>query len=139
MVPGVILVFFGVGAWITALCAFAGLAQGTAVQLLIFSLSSLALLIVLRRRIRGRFFGHIGDDQDPAVDLDEFVGRRVTVVHAITPGAEGGRVEFKGASWAADSVEPIAEGAQAVIIARDGITLRVRPADGGTAEEESND
>ena len=47
MVPGVILVFFGMGAWITAIGAWVGFAPDTSSQLLIFAISSVILLVLL--------------------------------------------------------------------------------------------
>lgn len=127
-VPGVILVFFGVGAWIVALAAWLGLTVTLESQLLTFAIASVALLVLLRRWIKGRLYGHVKDEQDLNVDLDEFVGHPVKVLDAIVPGASDGRVEFKGARWHAVADEEIESGQSAVIDAVDGITLKVRKA-----------
>ena len=126
MVPGIILVFFGIGAWITALTTWAGLTGGWTSQLLTFSISSVVLLVLLRRWFRARFFGHLTGGQDPNENLDEFKGQVVTVTAAIDP-ASGGKVEYKGADWSARSTAALGIGSRAVIESIDGITLVVKP------------
>ncbi|MBU8872040.1 MAG: NfeD family protein [Gemmatimonadales bacterium] len=132
MVPGVILVFFGVGAWITALTSWLGWTDGWTSQLMTFAISSIVLLVVLRRRFRSRFFGYVGNTQNPDENMDEFTGKSVKVIADIAPGDDTGRVEFKGASWKATSDTPIITGALAVIVSVDGINLKVRPEQPGT-------
>ncbi len=127
--PGVILIFFGLGAWIVALTTWAGLTPGLQSQLLVFALASTACLVGLRRWIKNHFYGHVSDVQDPDVNLDEFTGRPVEVVEDLEPGRSDGRVEFKGASWRARSSQPIARGARAVIEEVDGLVLVVRKAE----------
>lgn len=125
-VPGVILVFFGAGAWITALTTWIGLTDGWTSQLLTFSISSVLLLVLLRRWFRARFFGHLTGGQDPKNNLDEFKGQVVTVTVAIDPAA-GGKVEYKGADWSARCDTPLPAGSRAIIRSADGITLVVDP------------
>ena len=125
--PGVILAFFGAGAWVAAITTWFGLTDGLAAQLWVFALSSLLLLVLLRRRIKSRLSGYTSEVQDPNVNLDEFRGRKVTVLAAIAPGQTGGRVEYKGAGWGAVADSALAAGEQAVIVGVDGITLEVRP------------
>jgi len=112
---------------IAALTTWFGLTDGLAAQLWVFALSSLLLLVFLRRRIKSRLSGYTSEVQDPNVNLDEFRGQRITVLAAITPGQTGGRVEYKGAGWAAVSDSTLAAGEQAIIVGVDGITLQVRP------------
>ena len=125
-VPGVILVFFGIGAWITALTTWVGLTSGWTSQFLVFSVSSVLMLVFLRRWFRTRFFGHSTGDQDPLDNLDEFRGQVVIVTEDIDPD-RGGKVEFKGADWSARCDTALPVGARAVIQSVDGITLQVRP------------
>ena len=126
-VPGVILIFFGLGAWVTALTTVLGLTTGLTSQLLVFGVSSVILLVVLRRWFRNRLFGHTSGDQDPSKNLDTPTGDKVMVTVALVPGSDIGRVEYKGAEWHARSEEPIAAGQPAVIVETDGITLVVKP------------
>ena len=48
--PGIIIMFFGIGAWITALTTWLGITTGAASQNMVFGLSSVLLLFVLRHR-----------------------------------------------------------------------------------------
>jgi membrane protein implicated in regulation of membrane protease activity len=124
--PGIILVFFGIGAWITSLTTWIGLTPGWTSQLLTFSISSVLMLVFLRRWFRAKFFGHRSADQDPLDNLDEFSGQVVTVTADIDP-ASGGKVEYKGAAWSARCSTALPAGSKAVIESVDGITLVVVP------------
>jgi len=123
--PSIILIFFGLGAWIVVLTTFCGITGSLWSQLLVFAIASVLLLFCLRRWVRSRFLGHKSDEQDPNTDLDDFTGKRVPVVRKIEPGSVEGRVEFKGAEWRAIADMAIAEGQLAKIVAVEGITLRV--------------
>jgi len=125
--PGVILVFFGLGAWLTSLTSWTGVTPGWSSQLLTFAVSSVVLLLLLRRRLRLRFFGHVGGTQDPSHNLDDLAGEAVVVTTAVVPGGGDGRVEYKGAEWRARAEVPLAVGDAAVVTAVDGITLVIRP------------
>jgi len=127
-VPGIILIFFGVGAWVVALTSWLELTVTLESQLFTFAIASVALLIVLRRWIKGRLYGHVKAEQDLNVDLDEFVGHSVKVLKVVVPGSTEGRVEFKGAGWHAVADETIEVGESAQIEGVDGITLKVRKA-----------
>ena len=61
--PGLILFFFGVGAWVVSIiCFFFGIAIN--LQLLIFLSSSILLLLLLRKRLKGDlFWTHHGKGQ----------------------------------------------------------------------------
>ena len=132
-VPGVILVFFGGGAWIVALTTWAGLTSAAASKILLFAIASVGLLVGLRKWVTGKFSGYVSDVQDPSTNLDEFTGKPVEVLQDVVPGRSGGKVEFKGASWSARAEEPIARGEPATIERIDGITLVIKR----VAEEES--
>jgi membrane protein implicated in regulation of membrane protease activity len=127
MMPGVILVFFGFGAWIVALTTYLGMTGSLGSQLLVFAISSLILLFSLRRWVQSRFLGHTSSEQNPVDNLDEFTGTKVQVVQEIVPGSVKGRVQFKGADWNAVSDVAIPRGEMAEIVDVDGITLKVKP------------
>jgi membrane protein implicated in regulation of membrane protease activity len=128
MLPGVILVFFGFGAWLAAITTWLGLTPGWTSQLLMFAISSVLLLVPLRRWFRARFFGYVGGDQNPEDNLDDLAGHEVVVKTAIVPGKDG-QVEYKGATWSARSESNLTAGDAACIVRADGITLVVRPRD----------
>ena len=122
--PGLVVFFFGVGAGIVALvCLFVPISLNT--QLIIFIISSVVLLLALRRWLKGVFLGHTSSKQNLQRDFSEFVGERAVVKSAITPKA-GGRVEFHGTSWQAEAEMEIPEGTIVEITAKDNITLKVK-------------
>jgi membrane protein implicated in regulation of membrane protease activity len=127
MLPGVILIFFGAGCWVTALTTWLGMTGGMTSQLLVFAISSVLMLTVLRRWFRSRLSGYLAGSQDPEVNLDDLAGEVVTVTTTVSPGNDLGRVLYKGAEWKARSEVEIAAGSRAVITAAEGITLLVRP------------
>jgi membrane-bound serine protease (ClpP class) len=125
-VPGVILIFFGLGAWLVALTTYLGLTVSLESQLLLFAITSIVLLLVLRKWIKGKFYGHVSDVQDLTKNIDEFTGKSVVVLKDVIPGKMDGMVEFKGATWKAVSDEHIKNGEVAVITSIDGITLNIQ-------------
>jgi membrane protein implicated in regulation of membrane protease activity len=124
--PGAIIVFFGLGAWVAALTTWVGLTNSLGWQILVFAVSSAVLLLTLRRRLRGQFLGHSSGQQDLLHDLDEFVGRVVTVTEPIAPDSDGA-IEYKGASWEARSMQRFQPGERVRITHVDGIRVTVEP------------
>ena len=124
ILPGLIIAFFGVGAWVVALvCLITDIGINT--QLIIFIIASVLSLLCLRKWLKGIFLGHTGSKQNLKENLDEFVGQRAVVKKKIVPKA-GGKVEFHGTNWLAQADEEIAEGVMVEIISKDNITLKVK-------------
>lgn len=122
--PGLIIFFFGVGAWVVAvLCLFADISLN--MQLAIFIISSLLLLVLLRNWMKTIFKGHITSRQNLEEFPDEFVGKKAVVVKDIVPGSKG-RVEFQGSHWDAESDKEIKKGTNVEIIGKDNITFKVK-------------
>ena len=122
--PGLIIGFFGVGAWIVAIvCLITDI--GINAQLALFIASSVLSLLLLRRWLKGVFLGHAGSKQDLTHNLEEFVGQRAVVKEKIVPKL-GGKVEFHGSDWEARADQEIAEGAAVEIIGKDNITLKLK-------------
>ncbi len=122
--PGLIIAFFGVGAWIVALvCLITDIGINT--QLIIFIISSVLSLLCLRKWLKGIFLGHTVSKQNLKENLDEFIGQKAIVKEKIVPKA-GGKVEFHGTNWLAQADEEIAEGVMVQIIGKDNITLKVK-------------
>jgi membrane protein implicated in regulation of membrane protease activity len=122
--PGLIIFFFGVGAWAVALvCLITDIGINT--QLIIFIVSSVLSLLCLRKWLKGIFLGHTVLKQDLRENLEEFIGQRAVVKEKIVPKA-GGKVEFHGTNWEAFADEEIAEGTVVEIIGKDNITLKVK-------------
>lgn len=123
IVPGFILFFFGIGAWVAALCTFF-VDISLNVQLLIFLGTSLLSVAMLRKYLKDR----LGMYREPRKPLeDEFVGKIAVAETPIAPGRNG-KVEFKGTSWDAASADIIAAGQQVVIIETKSIILIVKQA-----------
>lgn len=124
VLPGLIIFFFGVGAFVVALaCVFFDLSIN--LQLLIFLVSSTALLLLLRRTLSRTFIGHVGFRQDTAKKMDDFAGGRAVVTREIRPN-EPGRVEYHGSHWDAEAGETIPEGTPVEVVGKRSITLQVR-------------
>lgn len=122
--PGLIIGFFGVGAWIVAIvCLMNDI--GINAQLALFIGSSVLSLLLLRRWLKGVFLGHEGSKQDLTHNLDEFIGERAVVKEKILPKL-GGKVEFHGSNWEAEADAEIAEGVAVEIVGKDNITLKVK-------------
>lgn len=127
--PGVILVFFGLGAWVTVAAVKLGWAETLAVQMVWFAVSSAVLLFGLRRLFKSWFTG-FSSSRDTGSDLDEFTGQEVVVISAVH-GRERGLVEFKGAHWSAratDGEAAFEPGERVRITAVDGLCLLIRKA-----------
>jgi membrane protein implicated in regulation of membrane protease activity len=121
VLPGIIIVFFGIGAWIAAFTTWIGLTESTASQNIVFVISSVILLFVLRHRFKNAF---VGTSTNDAIE-DEYTGKEARTLTDIDD--QQGKIEMKGAEWNARSIEPIAANAWVIIERREGLTLHVRP------------
>ncbi len=122
MLPGFVLFFFGLGAWITALASWF-LPIELSGQLALFIGSSLLSLFVLRGLIRKTFFGgRVADSGDSARARD---GAMAVVLAAIEPPAEG-KVKYSGSSWRATAGERIEAGESVTIVKQEGLIMRVQ-------------
>jgi len=122
--PGLIIFFFGVGACVVGiLCLIFDLSLNA--QLIIFILSSVAFLLLLRKHARRIFRGHVDEEQDIAENLKDFLGEKAIVIKKITPKVRG-KVEFHGTNWIAVSHEEITKGAAVEIIGKENLTLKVK-------------
>jgi membrane protein implicated in regulation of membrane protease activity len=123
-VPGLVIAFFGVGGFITAITTWLNITTSFPAQLLTFMLSSLVLLFSLRRFLKPVFFGETQDSSDNQFFNIE-IGKTVPVVELIEPEQLGGKVRYQGAPWSAKADERIAPGESARIIGCDNLTLIV--------------
>ena len=120
--PGLIVMFFGVGAWVVALVLlFTDISINT--QIIIFLVSSLLSVLLLRKWLKQRIYSRkrLNDYDD-----NELIGKTCKAETAIIPG-EIGTVNFKGSNWQARSDERIEAGENVIIIGNDSIILIVKP------------
>lgn len=123
VIPGLILMFFGIGAWVTA-AILLGVDLSLNSQLLIFSFTSVASLLLLRRNLRKRYMDAtvegLGDSDN------SFVGSHAVTLTAIAPGKDG-KVEFNGSQWAACANSEIEPRIAVKIVGMKSIKLIVEP------------
>ena len=125
--PGFVIIFFGIGAWITALLLLLGLLKSFNSQLLVFLVTSVASLVIFRKKGRGVFEGKTSGKLGPDQSLDDIKGEKAVVVEAVLPNKLGGKVEFHGTLWEAESDVPIKKGAIVEIVGRVNLTVKVKP------------
>jgi len=122
LLPGLVIFFFGAGAWVTALvCALADISLNF--QILIFLVASLLGLVLLRKYLKKRFFSR--KEVEAEDQLEEFIGRKAQVLEDFSDGT--GPVEFKGTRWTARCGEPLTKGMWVTIVQKDSLTLIVKP------------
>ena len=124
--PGVVLVFVGLAAWVVAALAAIGLLESLALQLVCFAGVSLAFTGTLRRLILHRLDGGQASLSGSSDHADEFVGKTAVILTDFEKPGDLGKVEFKGAEWKARAEEELRPGDAAEIAAVDGITLVIR-------------
>ena len=120
VIPGLVILFFGVGAWVTALvCAITDINLNW--QIFIFLIASLLGLVLLRKYLKKRFFNRT--DKEIADQLEEFIGRKAKAIEDFKDGT--GKVEFKGTHWTATCADPVSKGDWVLIKSKDSLTLKV--------------
>lgn len=123
VLPGFVIFFFGVGAWITALlCLVAN--PGINLQVIVFAVTSVLSLLAFRKMIQQKLF-YTREDRSQAVE-DEFTGKEAVAVGDFSPGKTG-KVDFKGTSWKAESASEIKAGQIVIILEKENFKLIVEP------------
>jgi len=121
VLPGLVILFFGAGAWVTALvCAISDINLNW--QILIFLVASLLGLVLLRKYLKNRFFGKTDKEIDD--QLEEFIGRKARAIGDFKDGT--GKVEFKGTQWTATCSEKVSKGDWVLIQSKESLTLTVK-------------
>lgn len=120
VIPGFILFFFAIGAWIVALLSLAFDLSINA-QLLIFLASSVLTILLFRKWVKRLIW-----TKKNSTELeDEFLGKTGLAETYIGPGRDG-KVDFKGTSWNARSEDIIEKGESVTIIGNESILLIVK-------------
>lgn len=131
VMPGFIIIFFCLGAWVAAAVAF--LTELTLqYQVGIFVVASLVSLFTLRKLCIRTFIGQSKDNLDEGM-ADARLGKTAEVTRDIGPHSPG-EIKFSGSFWRAVADEDIASGAAVVIesvATEDGLTYKVKPVGGG--------
>lgn len=130
-IPGFIIFFFGLGAWVVGVATLLGL-ENLTIQLIIFIVVSVLSLILFRNKSKTIFRGREKtfepkDDKMLNDFIEDIRGKKATVTVDIIPGEISGKVEFRGTSWKADSDVEIKSGTVVEIVNKDNITLKVKP------------
>ncbi len=114
--------FIAMGALLTALLTYLGLLPTTTLQVIVFCVSSVLFLLLLRKLLKKRFSQAKG-----GLDYTEFVGDRVNVIKAIPENGRG-KVFYRGTEWDAVSIDgkPIEKDTPVTILKMDGIVVIVR-------------
>lgn len=115
--PGIYLIFFAIGAFITGL--FAAAITSVPAQLMGFALFSAASIILLRSLVYGRRFDEIG------TNTDRLMGKTALVTIRI-PRRMHGFVKIGSEIWMATADEEIQKGETVEIVSLSGATLTVR-------------
>jgi len=123
VMPGFVIFFFGIGAWVTALlCLFTE--PNINIQVIVFAASSVLTLLIFRRMIKNKFL-YNKDDRSEAIE-DEFTGKPAVAITDFGPDRKG-KVEFKGTSWDAEAVSEIKAGQTVIIKQKENIKLKIEP------------
>ena len=119
--PGLIVFFFAVGAWIVAiLLLFFDFSINT--QIIIFLASSILSILLFRRSLKKIMWTRKPSNQ---ILEDEFLGKTGIAETFIGPG-QNGKIGFKGTSWDARSEDIIEKGENVIIIGNESILLIVK-------------
>ena len=123
VLPGLIVFFFGIGAWCAALAVYLFPVPLTT-QLLIFLVASLAALALLRSTLKKVFLGRTLD-----VDaMNSTVAADATgeVIDDIVPPATG-TIKYAGSFWLATAEVPLSKGTIVRIVEKTNLTVKVAP------------
>ena len=127
--PGVIVVFFGAGAWAVALLVYF-VEISFFLQLILFTGVSVGLLLMLRRRLNP-------DTPGVPEGAEDFIGRTAVVCEPLARNKPG-RVKFKGSTWMARTASevPLGLDQQVRIVNKESLVLEVSPIPTGRARRD---
>ncbi|MBT7610729.1 MAG: NfeD family protein [Bacteriovoracaceae bacterium] len=125
LLPGLVMVFIGLGSLTVVLAMYLGYLDTLNFQLLTFFTSSMIYLLTLRFLIL-RFVPTNTHKQDINEDR-EAIGTVVDVIESISAGQHG-RIQYSESSWQAKAEDEatILKGEKATILRRDNITWIVK-------------
>lgn len=121
--PGFILFFFALGAWLTALTIFF-IDISLTVQLIVFITSSLVCLFLFRALMRNIFFGK-SRSEDDSLNASPTTATGV-VIEEICPPRQG-KIKYGGSFWQAEADVPIKVNTVVEIVEKKNLMVQVRP------------
>jgi membrane protein implicated in regulation of membrane protease activity len=124
---GFYVIFFGIAALLVGLLSSMHAAGSIGAQLILFSVLSVASLLLFRDALVQHFQG------DPrATEIDQLVGEVAIVLEELPPGAVG-KVELRGTTWSARTSTGalLPRGTRCRVTSVDGLTLSVAPEGAG--------
>jgi membrane protein implicated in regulation of membrane protease activity len=106
ILPGLIAIFFGVGALSVGLMVWWGWIDDTSYQLWLFGIISGGLLLGLRQRFKTWFSGGslVADTDTPD---DDYIGHYATITEGFTDGQRFGKVSYRDTQWNATTEESV--------------------------------
>ena len=118
---GFFIIFFGVSALTVGLLTGLNIVNAAWVQWLLFSVLSVAYILLFRRRLHNKV-------QMPPPNVDSLIGVLAIVHERLLPGVVG-KVEVRGSMWSARNTSTVTldAGQRARVTAVDGLTLAVVP------------
>ena len=128
--PGFVICFFGLGAILTAfllwLSGVLGLTMGIGLQAVVFALSSVLFILLLRKFMKRTF---VGDSKAAKSNPDDDCLGEIVIAVRDVSNVPGGRVTLYGTEWSAVSAVPVPKGGRAKVVEQNNLTLTVEPID----------
>lgn len=121
---GFYMLFFGIGALVVGALVGLGMIQSEWMSWLLFSVFSVASLVLLRPPLRRLMTA----DRGNASSVDTMGGETAIVLDDLPPGATG-KAECRGSTWNAHNAgdKPLLKGQRSLVDRVDGITLWIKP------------
>ena len=119
---GVFLLFFGLGALITA-CAMLYLTISVNQQILFFLVVSVLSLLMLRGSLKSLIFS--AKKNNVSDNVEDIIGRQGKVTVAIQPPLNG-KIDLNGTQWYASSDENIQLDEMVEVVNREKLVLKVK-------------
>ncbi|MCG8393685.1 MAG: NfeD family protein [Pseudomonadales bacterium] len=123
-ISGLVVIFFGIAALLVGSLKFLGLLDDTTWELTIFAVTSLLLLVFVRRVLNDKLMGQ-ASEREGTEDSAGLIGQRATVAGPFSDGV--GTVLYRGARWQAQSQHPLEDGQMVRITEHQGLWLTVEP------------
>jgi len=108
LVPGLVIMFFGLGALATSLALLA-VDLEPAHQFLLFAVVSAVSLFTLRGWFKKLFAGSAKADSRQVEGIESLLGESAVVTEPVSPGGTG-RVKLRGTFYTAQSAQALSEG-----------------------------